>query len=233
MASVLLVLATYCALPDTLAGLRCIPGHGGGARARAKQTRWAVGSFHDGHGECINVALQPHRMQQHGMKFVFHRGEMPRAPKLAYLLVENSEEDGHPISIFKGMYIEREARGQGLSKSLIALWLHVCVVCSITPRAAQINKPLLSHVLEKHFGFIPDGGVKVARTAAVRRSDCVLTECNDPDAVCIHTGFSPPPLPHLRRTVHSVLGSACVLLEVDAPALRSAIQGQFDPRNMV
>jgi hypothetical protein len=59
-----------------------------------------------------------------------------------------------------GMEVSTNMRGEGLSKVLIAIWLHICLQTAVYPRAAVMNKPLIALVLSK-FGFIPgEGGTK-------------------------------------------------------------------------
>jgi hypothetical protein len=57
-------------------------------------------------------------------------------------------------SAFRGMWINEDLRGNGLSKIFLAIWLRVCLVAGFSPHTHRIDKPLLSLVLHR-FGFVP------------------------------------------------------------------------------
>jgi len=56
-----------------------------------------------------------------------------------------------------GMEVTKSRRGEGLSKIFVAIWLHICLKTNTYPRAAVMNKSLISFVL-KDFNFVPQNG---------------------------------------------------------------------------
>ena len=224
-----------------LAGLRRIAGTGGGARIRARRTRWVVGQYGG-----LHIALQPDRsVERHGLKLVFYEQHDERGDgrydcrKMAYILLgcENGMTTQGPeavdlgggCSAFRGMHIEEASRGRGLAKVLVGIWLRLCLVCGIAPRAAKINKPLLAFVLERHYGFVPaPGGMRSVVSDAVRRRDCRPAPRSDALAVHTRTTFAPPPLAELDASVTEVLRGAGGTLELEASveALQRAMVGR-------
>jgi hypothetical protein len=55
------------------------------------------------------------------------------------------------------MEVSETRRGEGLSKIFVAIWLHICLKTNTYPRAAVMNKPLISCVL-MGFNFVPQNG---------------------------------------------------------------------------
>lgn len=112
----------------------------------------------------ITVGLQPHRNPvRNGLSLVFYDGET----KLGRMLLKNdkcntpSALTQHCFSSIVGMEVDISRRGEGLSKLFVAIWLRLCLQTDAYPRAALMNKPLISLVL-KHFRFVPnEGGVCV------------------------------------------------------------------------
>ena len=74
----------------------------------------------------------------------------------------NSEEKKGQVapryySSLVGMEVNKLRRGEGLSKKFVAIWLRLCLETNAYPRAAVMNKPLISYVL-KSFNFMPQRG---------------------------------------------------------------------------
>lgn len=89
--------------------------------------------------------------------------------KLGHMLLAS----GDSCSALRGMRIREDWRGLGLSKLLLATWLHMCSAADLAPRTRTINKPLLSLSLAR-FGFTPTNqrGELVHVSNAVRLRDC-------------------------------------------------------------
>ncbi len=114
----------------------------------------------------IIIGIQPHRNPLcNGLSIVFH-DETSRV-KLGRILLRNassrrpgkSECQLEPIyhSSLVGMEVSKTRRGEGLSKIFVAIWLHICLKTNTYPRAAVMNKPLISCVL-MGFNFVPQNG---------------------------------------------------------------------------
>jgi hypothetical protein len=119
-----------------------------------------------GRGRSIIIGVQPHRNPLcNGLSMVFH-DETSRV-KLGRMLLRNvsSRRPGknahrpEPLyySSLVGMEVEKSRRGEGLSKVFVAIWLHLCLMTNTYPRAAVMNKPLISCVL-MGFNFVPQNG---------------------------------------------------------------------------
>ncbi|KAL7454046.1 hypothetical protein ACHAWC_005677 [Mediolabrus comicus] len=121
---------------------------------KGKEAWWEVATYRCGTNLKISVGIQPHRNpKQNGFSLVFYRGDEMKVGRILLAPFTNS----HYSSIV-GMEVNRELRGEGLSKVLIAIWLHICLYTKAAfPRAAKMNKPLVALVLSK-FGFVPDDG---------------------------------------------------------------------------
>ena len=224
-----------------LSGLRRVAGHGAGARTRAKNTRWALGVFSmpsrgtdDGEPLIFEVALQPDRAAgRNCLKLVVL--EQATGRKVAFLLLENSgvncagdvHGDGHR-SALRGLRIDDELRGRGMAKRLVAIWLQLCIVAGVTPHTGQINKPILSHVLTKHFGFVPEGGVVVQVSDATRRRDCIVERSASQrlETTHVQTCFRAPRRQELDGAVRAALATIEFSIEPDAVALRRALVGK-------
>jgi hypothetical protein len=74
------------------------------------------------------------------------------SPVAGFILLENSP-CGLQSSL-RGMRIEDEFRGRGLSKLFMAIWLQLCLHMGLAPRANRIDKPLICKSLHE-FGFRP------------------------------------------------------------------------------
>mmetsp|Transcript_72114 Transcript_72114/g.203733 ORF Transcript_72114/g.203733 Transcript_72114/m.203733 type:complete len:207 (-) Transcript_72114:68-688(-) len=113
---------------------------------------WLVGRYCEGQGDgeiSFDVGLRPDRNSQSNcLNFVFLAAD---GKKMGYLLVENQ---GPQSSALRGMALSKELRGRGLSKLLLAVWLHVCSAVGARPRTNRIDKPLISLLLRR-FGFVP------------------------------------------------------------------------------
>lgn len=121
---------------------------------KGKEAWWKVAMYRCGTNIKISVGIQLHRNpKQNGFSLVFYRGDEMKVGRILLAPFTNS----HYSSIV-GMEVNRELRGEGLSKVLIAIWLHICLYTKKAfPRAAKMNKPLIALVLSK-FGFVPDDG---------------------------------------------------------------------------
>lgn len=128
---------------------------------KGKEAWWEVAKYRCGTNLEISVGIQPHRNpKQNGFSLVFYRGDEMKLGKVGRILLKSSAApftNFHYSSII-GMEVNKELRGEGLSKVLIAIWLHICLYTKAAfPRAAKMNKPLIALVLSK-FGFVPDDG---------------------------------------------------------------------------
>ncbi|KAL1507132.1 hypothetical protein AB1Y20_007986 [Prymnesium parvum] len=217
-----------------LSGLRRVRATGGGARARARNACWAIGRYTTpalplAPGEAVAVGLQPDRAPARNcFKLVFFFEQPPHA-KLGFLLLENSM--GGRRSALRGLWIDESCRGRGLSKELVAIWLRLCLVAGLVPSTARINKPLIAHVLESSFGFVPEGGgVRVVVSDAVRRRDC-LHDRSGSSSAHVATNFVAPSIAFLEQRVAAVLdddgpSGSKLRIEPTVPALRRALVGK-------
>jgi len=147
----------------------------------------------NGVARSIIIGLQPHRNPvRNGISLVFY--DEDTHVKLGRMLLKNSSSKQNkgtessnaaapsPLSrsnIFSsivGMEVNKCRRGEGLSKIFLALWLRICLETDAFPRAAVMNKPLISLVLQR-FGFVPqDGGVSVELIRLERDYDIDLSQ---------------------------------------------------------
>lgn len=124
---------------------------------------WEIGHLERENQSTIIVGIQPHRNPtRNGLSLVFY--EQTTDFKLGRILLKNTssktqKNTGDPTlySSIVGMEVHRSLRGQGLSKIFLAIWLKICLITSVFPRAAVMNKPLISKVLMQ-FGFVPQEG---------------------------------------------------------------------------
>ena len=132
-----------------------------------------------GRGRSIIIGVQPHRNPLcNGLSIVFH-DETSRV-KLGRMLLRNvssrrPEKNAHrpePLyySSLVGMEVEKSRRGEGLSKIFVAIWLHLCLMTNTYPRAAVMNKPLISCVL-MGFNFVPQNGGSRVKLFRLRKND--------------------------------------------------------------
>ena len=139
--------------------------------------RYSVSSYtSNGNLQCssIIIGIQPHiNPHCNGLSIVFYNDTASRI-KLGRMLLKNTSYKGHPVlknvnesnkpiyhSSLVGMEVNKARRGEGLSKIFIAIWLHICLRTNTYPRAAVMNKPLISRVL-MDFNFVPQiGGTRV------------------------------------------------------------------------
>jgi hypothetical protein len=114
----------------------------------------------------IIIGIQPHKNPLcNGLSIVFY-DETSRV-KLGRMLLRNSSNSRqrkgqHQLESFYysslvGMEVSETRRGEGLSKIFVAIWLHICLKTNTYPRAAVMNKPLISCVL-MGFNFVPQSG---------------------------------------------------------------------------
>jgi len=131
---------------------------------RGNDAWWQVGTYSSGPDRSLIVGIQPHRNPKlNGMSLVFYREDLKgNRVKVGRVLLKNDRIPSTKFyySSIIGMEVSTNMRGEGLSKVLIAIWLHICLQTAVYPRAAVMNKPLIALVLSK-FGFIPgEGGTK-------------------------------------------------------------------------
>jgi pentatricopeptide repeat protein len=113
-----------------------------------------------GRSRSIIIGIQPHKNPfRNGLSLVFF-DEASRV-KLGRMLLRNessrlSLRDTNQLSLV-GMEVNKERRGEGLSKVFVAMWLRICLDTNTYPRAAVMNKPLISLVL-MGFNFVPQNG---------------------------------------------------------------------------
>lgn len=56
--------------------------------------------------------------------------------------------------VFRGMSVNEELRGQGLSSLFLAIFLDYCFQLEVTPVTDKMDKPVIALILQK-FGFVP------------------------------------------------------------------------------
>jgi hypothetical protein len=83
-------------------------------------------------------------------KLLFRTNDGDGGSKIGFMLLACEEHS----SSLRGMWISESLRGCGLSKELLAVWLHLCRLAGLQPTTRTINKPLLSLSLSR-FGFAP------------------------------------------------------------------------------
>lgn len=140
-----------------------------------------------GRSRSIIIGIQPHKNPfRNGLSLVFF-DEASRV-KLGRMLLRNessrqSLRDTNQLgpiyfSSLVGMEVNKERRGEGLSKVFVAMWLRICLDTNTYPRAAVMNKPLISRVL-MGFGFVPQNGG--SRVELIRLNSGSDTEKGDSD----------------------------------------------------
>ncbi len=171
---------------------------------KSSETWWEIGryitscpsneiSVSDGHDRShgrlrsIIIGIQPHKNPfRNGLSLVFFDEES--RVKLGRLLMRNesSHQTVRNTNQFKtpffsslvGMEVNKEWRGEGLSKIFAAIWLRICLDTNTYPRAAVMNKPLISRVL-MGFNFVPQNGG--SRVELIRLNSDSKTEKGDTD----------------------------------------------------
>jgi pentatricopeptide repeat protein len=136
--------------------------------------RYSISSYTssaNSHFSSIIIGIQPHRNPHcNGLSIVFYNDTTASRIKLGRILlkntssskvqpVDNLNESNKPIyhSSLVGMEVNKARRGEGLSKIFVAIWLHICLRTNTYPRAAIMNKPLISRAL-MDFNFVPQIG---------------------------------------------------------------------------
>ena len=128
---------------------------------KGKDSWWEIGQYLR-NDTLVIIGIHPHRNPvRNGLSLVFYQDGV----RLGRLLLKNSssekvdgENSGRLLySSIVGMEVDKSYRGRGLSKLFIAIWLKCCLSVGAYPRAAMMNKPLISLVLIK-FGFVPNEG---------------------------------------------------------------------------
>lgn len=161
---------------------------------------WEIGRYRvssytsNGNLQCssIIIGIQPHRIPHcNGLSIVFY-DDTANHIKLGRMLLKNTSSKGQPVdnvneankpiyhSSLVGLEVNKARRGTGLSKVFVAIWLHVCLRTNTYPRAAIMNKPLISRVL-MDFDFMPQiGGTRVGLIRLTKTN--VTTSINRGDA---------------------------------------------------
>lgn len=125
---------------------------------KGEDSWWEIGRYNRDNAPAIIIGISPHRNPiRNGISLVFYN---ENGLKLGRMLLKNSSTsmpDPVSYSCIVGMEVKHSERGQGLSKLFVAIWLKICLATNSYPRAAVMNKPLISLVL-MHFGFIPQRG---------------------------------------------------------------------------
>ena len=120
-----------------------------------KGAAWRLASYCDETND-LDVRLQLDRNPDEPCcKLLFH--DMPTNTRVGYMLLACGESE----SSLRGMHVEPELRGRGLSRVLLAVWLRMCREAGLSTVTRTINKPLLSLTLAR-FGFTPVHGRGVA-----------------------------------------------------------------------
>lgn len=167
---------------------------------KGSDSYWEIGRYRvssytsNGNVQCssIIIGIQPHRHPHcNGLSIVFYDDTASRI-KLGRMLLKNTSSKGQPVdnvnesnkpfyhSSLVGMEVNKAQRGKGLSKIFVAIWLHVCLRTNTYPRAAIMNKPLISSVL-MDFDFVPQiGGTRVGLIRLTKKN--VTTSINRGDA---------------------------------------------------
>ena len=130
---------------------------------KGKDSWWKIGQCTRTDHSKIFIGIQPHKNPvRNGLSLVFY--DEKSNFKLGRMLLKNSSskrgEHHHKDTVYSsivGMEVARSLRGQGLSKLFVACWLKICLIVGAYPRAALMNKPLISLVLMQ-FGFVPQEG---------------------------------------------------------------------------
>lgn len=143
---------------------------------RGNDAWWELAKYSSGPDRTIIVGIQPHRNPKlNGMSLVFYRDDdlQGNKVKLGRVLLKNDliPSTKFYYSSIIGMEVSTDHRGEGLSKVLIAIWLHICLQTGAYPRAKVMKKPLIALGLSK-FGFVPDdGGIKCLLVRLLENDD--------------------------------------------------------------
>ena len=70
----------------------------------------------------------------------------------------------------RGMHVDTDLRGRGLSRILLSTWLLLCWKAGAFPATRRINKPLLSLALERDFLFKPINEGTAVRVQVLREN---------------------------------------------------------------
>ncbi|KAL7539288.1 hypothetical protein ACHAXR_012571 [Thalassiosira sp. AJA248-18] len=136
----------------------------------------------------IVIGIHPHRNPvSNGLSIVFF--DETRQVKLGRMLLKNasSRQPGktnnqaqqHYYSSLVGMEVNKSRRGEGLSKVFVAIWLRICLETNAYPRAAVMNKPLISYVLMGTFNFMPQNGGSRVELIRLKRDENSIDGNND------------------------------------------------------
>ena len=148
----------------------------------------SVFNGHDrSHGRSIIIGIQPHKNPfRNGLSLVFYDeasrvklGRLLMRNESSHQTVRNTNQCRTPFfSSLVGMEVNKVRRGEGLSKKFVAIWLRICLDTNTYPRAAVMNKPLISRVL-MGFNFVPQSGG--SRVELIRLNSDSKTEKCDAD----------------------------------------------------
>ena len=154
---------------------------------KGKDSWWKIGQCTRTDESVIFIGLKPHKNPvRNGLSLVFY--DEKSGFKLGRMLLKNSSSKRREhqykdilYSSIVGMEVAKSLRGQGLSKIFVAIWLRICLMIDAYPRAALMNKPLISLVLMQ-FGFVPqEGGTCCELIQLDNKCSCIGDNKNDAD----------------------------------------------------
>jgi len=131
---------------------------------RGRQAYWKLGTY-----KKFIVALHPNRNPaQNGMKLLLldpietdpversNTNEEAKhsdndTKKIGFLLMQNTADK----SSLLGVFVHPSYRKKGLSKTFLALWMHLCLEAELIPLTGVMNKPLICLTLQHTFAYTP------------------------------------------------------------------------------
>eukprot|EP00448_Togula_jolla_P011834 CAMPEP_0170617988 /NCGR_PEP_ID=MMETSP0224-20130122/26718_1 /TAXON_ID=285029 /ORGANISM="Togula jolla, Strain CCCM 725" /LENGTH=279 /DNA_ID=CAMNT_0010943931 /DNA_START=138 /DNA_END=974 /DNA_ORIENTATION=+ len=138
---------------------------------------WRVGRFEDPAADLeLDIGFRlDKRNETNCVELLLMAGEKTAG----YVLLET----GSGSLALRGMYIREDLRGKGLSSSLIAIWLSVCLESGLHPSTKRMDKPLISLVLQK-LGFVPSSTQTQLEVSSEEHSGKVLIWSLNMDQLC-------------------------------------------------
>ena len=154
---------------------------------KGKDSWWEIGRYILSDDQIIIIGIQPHRNPvMNGLSLVFY--DKATLVKLGRMLLKNNSSPSQPEkgkiqtprhwSSLIGMEVNTSRRGEGLSKKFVAIWLRICLETNAYPRAAVMNKPLISYVLSQ-FNFMPHSGGSRVELIRLNKEDESSTKGNE------------------------------------------------------
>ena len=205
------------------------------ARSR-KGAAWRLATYRDESNDlAVNLQLD-RNPDEPCCKLLFH--DAASDARVGYMLLACGETE----SSLRGMHVEPELRGRGLSRVLLAIWLRMCREAGLSTATRTINKPLLSLTLAR-FGFTPVHGRGVASlpslgasvTSTVHAKGRGVKAYGGAGGIAldarrggarvayVRTAFVAPDQPTLDEAVEAVLMERRLLLEASPLELRRAL----------